>query len=114
MKIFPRVIFSALLFASLISDGVSEFLATSHGIDSHYYNHYDNGKVTWNYGKKGNNGGKKSQKLKEDKDQCKDNSPYCSRFVKVYGLDPPFTICDQDWFTKSDGYYGCRKACDLC
>ena len=45
---------------------------------------------------------------------CKDVYPYCDRYVKIYGLDPPFTLCDEDWFINGEGKYGCKQSCNLC
>ena len=50
----------------------------------------------------------------EETNKCRDKYPYCPRYVKIYGLDPPFTLCDKDWFIKDGGKYGCKKSCDLC
>ena len=101
-----------LIVFSVIADGTSKILEAEKEVNSHYYNHHHDGKVTWNYGRKGRYSYGNSKK--SDGNTCQDNSPYCRRFVKRYGLDPPFTICDQNWFTKVDGRYGCRKACALC
>ena len=46
--------------------------------------------------------------------KCRDTYPYCDRYVKIYGLDPPFTLCDKDWFIRDGGKYGCKKSCNLC
>ena len=97
------------MYFSIIADGASRILEAKEDTIAHYYNHHHDGSVTWNYGTKRN-----SEKLNKGRDKCQDNSPYCLRFVKVYGLHPPFTLCDQDWFTKAHGKYGCRKACALC
>ena len=113
MTIYSLTLFGILLiFFFAIADGTSRFLDAEKEINSHYYNHHHDGRVTWNYGRKGRYSNENSNK--SDGNKCEDNSPYCTRFVKRYGLDPPFTICDQDWFTKADGKYGCRKACALC
>ena len=113
MKKFSLILIgSYLIFFSLISDANSKILDAGTEIGSHYYNHHRDGTVTWNYGNKRKRG--HGKKLSKDIHRCQDNSPYCSRFVKAYGLNPPFTICDQDWFTKSNGKYGCRESCGLC
>lgn len=49
-----------------------------------------------------------------EKPKCTDTYPYCYRYVKIYGLDPPFTLCDKDWFIRDGGKYGCKKSCNLC
>ena len=51
---------------------------------------------------------------KEDGKDCKDDHPYCDRFVYTYGTDTPFTLCDEEWFISKQGMYGCRLSCKLC
>ena len=113
MKIYSLASFKILLiFFFAIADGTSKFLEAEKEINSHYYNHHHDGRITWNYGRKGRNSNGNSDN--SDRNKCQDNSPYCARFVEAYGLEPPFTVCDEDWFTNADGIYGCRKACALC
>ena len=50
----------------------------------------------------------------EDGKDCKDDHPYCDRFVYTYGTDTPFTLCDEEWFISKQGMYGCRLSCKLC
>ena len=50
----------------------------------------------------------------EDGKDCKDDHPYCNRFVYTYGTDTPFTLCDEEWFISKQGLYGCRLSCKLC
>ena len=50
----------------------------------------------------------------EDGKDCKDDHPYCERFVYTYGTDTPFTLCDEEWFISKQGFYGCRLSCKLC
>lgn len=45
---------------------------------------------------------------------CTDKSPYCISYIRIYGLDPPLTLCDDDWFISDDGWYGCKQSCNLC
>ena len=62
-------------------------------------------------------GSKQPEKEENDADidkKCKDTYPYCYRFVNIYGVDPPFTLCDKDWFINENGKYGCKKSCNLC
>ena len=115
MKILSLALLATyLVFFASIFEVDSKILDDEPEIESHYYNHHRDGTVTWNYGKKSRRGKGNSAKSVEDKHKCQDNSPYCLRFVKAYGLNPPFTICDKDWFITANGKYGCRESCGLC
>ena len=80
-------------------------------LDGNQYLGHNNGTTSDSTSSKQN--GKEESDADIEK-KCGDTNPYCHRFVKIYGIGPPFTLCDKDWFISDNGKYGCKKSCDLC